>query len=104
MALSDSFMGEALSACSVETAERGVGLTQVSRVAGSRLRYRAPLDADAMGDCCLERGGTGWSVTLEFENKERRTICTRVGPGRRSLRPCSFELDSVHPAPRLMAM
>jgi hypothetical protein len=36
----------------------GAGLTQVSRQAGSRFRYLAPLEVDAIGDCCRERGGT----------------------------------------------
>jgi len=45
----------------------GVGLRHVRRVAGSRLRYRAPLEDDATGegadgDTCRERGGTGISA------------------------------------------
>ena len=39
------------------------------RVAGSRLRYRAPLDDEATGegaegDTCLERGGTEISAVV----------------------------------------
>lgn len=41
----------------------GVGVSRVSRVAGSRLRYRAPLEVDATGegaagDTCRDRTGT----------------------------------------------
>jgi hypothetical protein len=67
VALSHRSRGCAPSTCSVEMAVIGVGLRQVRRVAGSRLRYRAPLEDDATGegaegDTCLERGGTGISA------------------------------------------
>lgn len=71
VALSHRSRGWAPSTCSFETAVIGVELTHVRRVAGSRFKYRAPLEVDATGegaagDTCRDRTGTALSVDVQL--------------------------------------